>query len=168
MERSSRTQHHARTGRRVLARDVVILSGPAAAVAATLIIAWEMRTTPLTAFDGILSPLRCQPELYPSIWLSVGHAIVPVIFLIANLVEPPLRRQLRDRACAGLVGRGRRHDRSAPSSNSTRACRWWTAAPACRIAAAFFAAMILGQLAGSFVFDRTAASSGGTPRSTAP
>jgi uncharacterized PurR-regulated membrane protein YhhQ (DUF165 family) len=128
-----------------LVRDVVLFSGPAAAAVLTLALAWELRTVPLTVFDGILSPPRV-PELYPSNWLSVGHAIVPVVFLIANLVN----RRLGDDytiahvlvswalvavAAAVLI---------APSE-----------APSVRVAVAFLGAMVLGQLAGTFVFDRT-------------
>jgi uncharacterized PurR-regulated membrane protein YhhQ (DUF165 family) len=136
-----------------LARDIIILSGPAVAVAATLAIAWDMRTTPLTAFDGILSPYGV-PELYPSTWLTVGHAIVPVIFLIANLVN---RRYGDNYAIAhvlcswGLVaamtiGAILQLDPRLPAIDG---------GPTLRIALAFFATMTWGQLAGSFVFDRT-------------
>lgn len=136
-----------------LARDVAILSGPSVAVAVTLAIAWEMRATPLTMFDGILSPPGV-PELYPSNWLTLGHAIVPVIFLIANLVN----RRYGDNytiahilASWGLVAvitiaALLQLDARLPLSAD---------GPSLRVAAAFFGAMILGQLAGSFVFDRT-------------
>jgi uncharacterized PurR-regulated membrane protein YhhQ (DUF165 family) len=136
-----------------LARDVAILSVPGIAVAVTLAFAWDARHTPLTAFDGLLSPPHV-PELYPSNWLTVGHALVPLIFLIANLVN---RRYGDDYAIAhiffswGLVvavviAALFRIDPSLPLA---------TGAPGLRVAAAFLGAMVLGQLAGAFVFDRT-------------
>jgi hypothetical protein len=101
------------------ARDVAILSGPSIAVVVTLAIAWEMRGTPLTMFDGILSP-RGVPELYPSTWLTLGHAIVPVIFLIANLVN---RRYGDNYAIAHILARGadRADDRGRPAARHASA-----------------------------------------------
>lgn len=128
-----------------LARDIALLSAPVAMAALTLVLAWQFRLTPLTVFDGVLSP-RGIPELYPSTWLTVGHAIVPVVFLIANLVN---RRLGDDYTIAhvlmswALVAVGAAV-LIAPAD-----------APSVRVAIAFLGTMVLGQLAGTFVFDRT-------------
>jgi uncharacterized PurR-regulated membrane protein YhhQ (DUF165 family) len=136
------------------ARDVAILSGPSIAVVVTLAIAWEMRGTPLTMFDGVLSP-RGMPELYPSNWLTLGHAIMPVIFLIANLVN---RRYGDDYTIAHILASWSLIVAlmiAAVLQQDTRLPLMGGDGPTLRVAAAFFGAMILGQLAGSFVFDRT-------------
>lgn len=128
-----------------MARDVALLSAPVVMAVLTLMIAWQFRLTPLTVFDGVLSP-RGVPELYPSTWLTVGHAIVPVVFLIANLVN---RRLGDDYTIAhvlvswALVAVGAAV-LIAPAD-----------APSVRVAVTFLGAMVLGQLAGTFVFDRT-------------
>ena len=135
-------------------RDVAILSGPAIAVVVTLAIAWEMRDTPLTMFDGVLSP-RNVPELYPSNWLTLGHAIVPVIFLVANLVN---RRYGDNYAIAHVLaswGLVALMTIATILQLDTRLPLVGGDGPSLRVAAAFFGAMIFGQLAGSFVFDRT-------------
>ena len=128
-----------------IARDVALLSAPVVMAVLTLMIAWQFRLTPLTVFDGVLSP-RGVPELYPSTWLTVGHAIVPVVFLITNLVN----RRLGDDytiahvlASWALVAVGAAV-LIAPAD-----------APSVRVAVTFLGAMVLGQLAGTFVFDRT-------------
>lgn len=128
-----------------IARDVALLSAPVVMAVLTLLIAWQFRLTPLTVFDGVLSP-RGVPELYPSTWLTVGHAIVPVVFLITNLVN----RRLGDDytiahvlASWALVAVGAAV-LIAPAD-----------APSVRVAVTFLGAMVLGQLAGTFVFDRT-------------
>jgi len=137
-----------------LARDVAVLIGPSIAVALTLAVAWQMRDTPLTMFDGVLSP-RGVPELYPSTWLTAGHAIVPVIFLIANLVN---RRYGDDYTIAHILASWGLIAALTLTAIFQLDTRWPPLAadgPSLRIAAAFFGAMILGQLAGAFVFDRT-------------
>lgn len=134
-------------------RDLVLLLVPAVAVTLTLFIAWQLRLSPLTLFDGILSPPG-RPELYPSNWLTVGHAVVPVVFLIANLVN---RRYGEDYALAHVLVS-------------------WTLAvlmalavilqlnphlppagelPPLRVTIAFAAAMTIGQLASVYVFELT-------------
>lgn len=131
---------------------VAILTPPAIAVVITLVFAWQLRHVPLPIFDGVLSPSG-RPDLYPSNWLSVGHAVVPVVFLIANLVN---RRYGEDLAIGHvllswmlvvattivLLGNG---NQLVPAGE----------VPTVRIAAAFFGGMAIGQLAGAFVFDRT-------------
>ena len=136
-----------------MAYDVVVLTPPAIAVVITLLLAWQMRGVPLTLFDGILSPPG-RPELYPSHWLSIGHAIVPVVFLIANLVN---RRYGEDMALAHIFGSW------SLVSLFALAMLWRVhpalppvgAVPDLRVAAAFLGAMSIGQLAGVYVFDRT-------------
>jgi uncharacterized PurR-regulated membrane protein YhhQ (DUF165 family) len=136
-----------------LARDFMLLLAPAIAVVLTLFIAWQMRETPFTLFDGILSPPR-TPELYPSRWLSVGHAIVPVTFLIANLIN---RRYGEDYAIAHVLLSWSltvlaalailfRVDPLLPPAGDV---------PSLRVAGAFVGALSIGQLAGVYVFDRT-------------
>ena len=136
-----------------VARDLALLIAPAVAVAMTLLIAWEMRSVPFTAFDGVLSPPR-RPELYPSNWLTAGHAIVPVVFLIANLVN---RRYGEDIALghvfvswfvtvfAALAVVLEASPYLPPPGN----------VPGLRVMVAFVGAMAIGQLAGVYVFDRT-------------
>lgn len=134
-------------------RDLALLTAPAIVTALTLLIAWELRNTPFPLFDGILSPPR-HPELYPSRWLSVGHAIVPVVFLIANLVN---RRYGEDLAIghiylswsaaigAAIAVLYQMHPLLPAAAD----------VPPLRVAAAFVGAMVIGQLAGTYVFDRT-------------
>ncbi|MFM9862436.1 MAG: VUT family protein [Micropepsaceae bacterium] len=136
-----------------LMRDFVILIVPGVAVAMTLLVAWEMRSVPFTLFDGVLSPLR-RPEFYPSNWLNAGHAIVPVVFLIANLVN---RRYGEDFALAHVFVSWSlvvltafavvlRADPLLPDPGEV---------PTVRVMGAFLGAMAIGQLAGVYVFDRT-------------
>jgi uncharacterized PurR-regulated membrane protein YhhQ (DUF165 family) len=128
-----------------LARDVVLLGAPVAMAVLTLVLAWQFRVTPLAIFDGVLSP-RGVPELYPSAWLTVGHAIVPVVFLIANLVN---RRLGDDYAIAHVLASWVLVAVAAAVLIAP------ADAPSVRVAVAFLGAMALGQLAGTFVFDRT-------------
>jgi uncharacterized PurR-regulated membrane protein YhhQ (DUF165 family) len=136
-----------------LFRDIAILTAPVVAAVVTLVVAWEMRDVPLTLFDGVLSPPR-QPELYPSTWLTVGHAVVPSIFLIGNLVN---RRYGDNYTIAWILASWAlaaitaiailfRWNANLPSAGDV---------PSVRVAASFLGAMALGQLAGTFVFDRT-------------
>ena len=132
---------------------VIRLTLPVLASVATLVLAWELRATPLTLLDGILSPAD-QPELYPSQWLSVGHAIVPVVFLLTNLVNRrygehfAIAHVIASWSCAAVLALAMiyRIDPDLPAAG---------AMPTVRVAAAFLAAMMLGQLAGVYVFDRT-------------
>jgi uncharacterized PurR-regulated membrane protein YhhQ (DUF165 family) len=130
-----------------------ILTPPAVAVVVTLVVAWQARDIPLTLFDGILSPWG-RPDLYPSHWLSLGHAVVPVVFLIANLVN---RRYGEDLAIGHVLLSWLLVVATAIVllSNGDQRIVAAGQAPAVRVAAAFFGAMAIGQLAGAFVFDRT-------------
>lgn len=136
-----------------MARDLALLIVPAVAVTMTLLIAWEMRGTPFTLFDGILSPPR-RPELYPSTWLNAGHAIVPVVFLIANLVN---RRYGEDFALAHVFVSW---SLAIPVALAViaEASPYLPppgTVPSLRVMGAFVGAMAIGQLAGVYVFDRT-------------
>jgi uncharacterized PurR-regulated membrane protein YhhQ (DUF165 family) len=134
-------------------RDLALLIVPAIVTALTLLIAWELRNTPFPLFDGLLSPPR-HPELYPSRWLSVGHAVVPVVFLIANLVN---RRYGEDLAIGHIfvswsvtIGTAiavlyQMHPLLPAAAD----------VPPLRVAAAFVGAMVIGQLAGTYVFEHT-------------
>jgi uncharacterized PurR-regulated membrane protein YhhQ (DUF165 family) len=137
----------------ILLRDLLRVGVPSIAVVLTLLIAWQMRDTPLTWFDGILSPPR-RPDLYPSTWLTLGHAIVPVVFLITNLVN---RRYGDDYTIAhillawalttiGAIAVLYRFDPRLPVVGEV---------PSLRVAFAFLGAMVLGQLAGAWVFEQT-------------
>jgi uncharacterized PurR-regulated membrane protein YhhQ (DUF165 family) len=134
-------------------RDLALLIVPAVCVTMTLLLAWQMRSVPFTLFDGILSPPR-HPELYPSNWLNAGHATVPVVFLIANLVN---RRYGEDFALghvfvswslvvlAALAVILEASPYLPPPGN----------VPSLRVMGAFVGAMAIGQLAGVYVFDKT-------------
>jgi uncharacterized PurR-regulated membrane protein YhhQ (DUF165 family) len=135
------------------AMAVASLSLPVLVSVATLVLAWEMRATPLMLFDGILSPPG-RPELYPSTWLTMGHAVVPVVFLLTNLVN---RRYGEHLAIAHVLSSWTltallalaviyRVDPNLPLAGE---------AVGVRVAASFLGAMMIGQLAGVFVFDRT-------------
>lgn len=136
-----------------LTLKIATLSVPSFAAVATLFLAWQMREVPLTWFDGILSPPR-QPDLYPSTWLTAGHAVIPVVFLIANLVN---RRHGDDDTIAHIllswafatiatVAMLYRFDPSLPVITGN--------VPSLRVAFAFLGAMVLGQLAGAWVFEQ--------------
>ena len=137
-----------------LARDVVLLLGPAIAVTMTLLIAWQLRTVPFVWFDGLLSPPR-HPELYPSNWLNWGHAVVPVVFLIANFVNRRYGEEVSIThvfvswslviltAVAVLL---QASPYLPPAGDDV---------PSVRVIGGFVGAMAIGQLAGVYVFDRT-------------
>ena len=136
-----------------LIADLALLSVTSLAVALTLLIAWQARDVPLTWFDGILSPPG-RAELYPSAWLSAGNAMVPVVFLIANMVN---RRYGDDYTIAhillswalttvAVVAVLYRFDPRLPVAGEV---------PNLRVAFAFLGAMVLGQLAGAWVFEQT-------------
>jgi len=134
-------------------RAVASLTAPVLASVLTLALAWQMRAAPLTLFDGILSPPG-RPEFYPSQWLTVGHAIVPVVFLLTNLVNRrygehyAIAHVIASWVCAALLALAMifRIDPDLPGAGQI---------PILRVAAAFLGAMMIGQLAGVFVFDRT-------------
>lgn len=126
---------------------------PVAAFVVTLDAAWELRMSAITALDGVFAPIG-RPDLYPSTWLTWGHAMVPVIFLLTNLVN---RRYGQDYAIAHILASWAvtaiiamaviyRVDPRLPVADTL---------PDLRIAGAFAATCIVGQLFGAFVFDRT-------------
>ncbi len=135
------------------AQNISILTTPSIAATVTLIVAWQWREQPFALFDGILSPAN-SPSLHPSAWLSWGHAMVPTVFLINNLVN---RRYGEDYAIAHvlcswvfatLVG-------LAVLADVVSLSPPFTHGPSLRVAASFMGAMVLGQLAGCYIFDRT-------------
>lgn len=127
-----------------------------ASIAATLYViylSWLLTSEPFRMFDGVLSPTGAE-NLYPSKWLSWGHASIAACFLITNLVnrrygqQMALAHVLASAALtsflsvaidAGLIG--------LPQQPSY--------APALREWAAFITALTLGQTASVVVFDRT-------------
>jgi len=135
-----------------IARAALSLTVPVFFFLLTIALAWDLRVIPMTLLDGVLSPSgRADP---PSGWLSVGHAVLPFLFLLSNLVN---RRYGEDYAIAFVL------------------TAWATTAllaiallygylpnlvvphdlPSVRIATAFFASLVLGQVLGVFVFDGT-------------
>jgi queuosine precursor transporter len=134
-------------------RAIANMTAPVLACLLTLELAWEMRTAQLTWFDGILSPPG-RPDLYPSQWLTVGHAIVPVVFLLANLVNRRYGEHfamafvVASWSFAALIGLAVifHLDPSLITAGNL---------PPLRVAAAFLGAMAIGQLVGVYIFDRT-------------
>lgn len=129
------------------------MTPPVIATILTLALAWQMRATPLIWFDGILSPPG-QPEFYPSHWLTVGHAIVPVAYFVNILVNRrygehfAIAHVLASWACTVLLA-------LAMIAHIVPSLPIGGDLPSARTIAAFLAAMMLGQLLGVFVFDRT-------------
>jgi len=136
-----------------IARATASLTLPVFLSVLTLMVAWELRATPLTSLDGVFAPSDA-PELRPSAWLGVGHAIVPVLFLLSNLVN---RRYGEDYAIAFVLASW------AFAALTTLAIIYRIdpslaappVVPTLRVAASFFGAMVIAQLLGVFVFDRT-------------
>lgn len=134
-----------------IARAILRLAVPVMASVLTLAAAWELRNTPVTALDDLLAAGR--PDLYPSTWLSSGHFMVPVIFLLTNLVN---RRYGQDYAIAHVltswalsaavaIAAINKLDPRLPEAN---------ALPDLRVVASFVAAFVVAQSFGAFVFDR--------------
>lgn len=136
-----------------IAQNISILTVPSIATAVTLIIAWQWREQPFPLFDGVLAPAN-SPDIHPSNWLSWGHAAVPVVFLITNLVNRrfgegyALAHVLVSSAIAAAVT-------LAVMAGYVSLSPPYVHAPPLRVASSFFAALVLGQLAGVYVFDRT-------------
>lgn len=134
-------------------RGISILTIPSLAVATTLAMAWQSSQAPFELFDGVLSPAHVQ-ELYPSLWLTWGHALVPCVFLIANLVNRRYGERMTSNhvlaswAVSALVAIGILSN-VIPLETSHEDL------PSLRHAISFFAAMIMGQLVGTYVFERT-------------
>ena len=134
-------------------RGISTLTVPSLAVAMTLAVAWQWSLAPFEFFDGVLSPARVQ-ELYPSVWLTWGHALVPCVFLIANLVNRRYGEHmtsihvLASWAVSAVCAIG-------IMSNLIPLPMPHDDLPTLRHAISFFAAMILGQLVGAYVFERT-------------
>ena len=135
-----------------ISRAVLRLAVPVAAAVVTLAAAWELRLSPVTALDGLLSPDR--PDLFPSTWLSAGHVMVPVIFLLTNLVnrrygqDYAVAHVLASWAMASAVGVAAIYklDPHLPATG---------ALPELRIVVSFVGAFVVAQSFGAFVFDRT-------------
>ena len=132
---------------------VAKMTPPVVATIVTLAFAWQMRTTPFVWFDGILSPPG-EPELYPSHWLTIAHAVVPVAFFVNILANRrygehfAIAHVIAANACAALLAVAMVY-RVVPSLPIDGGL------PSVRVIAAFGAAMALSQLLGVFVFDRT-------------
>ena len=135
-----------------LARALLRLLVPVAAAVVTLAAAWELRTMPITALDGLLAPNR--PDLFPSTWLSAGHFMVPVIFLLTNLVN---RRYGQDYAIAHVLTSWALAAMVAIAAINKLDPRLPLAGnlPELRAAIAFVGAFVVAQSFGALVFDRT-------------
>ncbi len=145
--RQQRTHWLVRIGRAVLR-----LAVPVVASVVTLAAAWELRATPVTALNDFLAPDR--PDLFPSTWLTAGHFMVPVIFLLTNLVN---RRYGQDYAIAHVLASWalaagvtiaaiNKLDPRLPLAG---------ALPDLRTVASFVGAFVVAQSFGALVFDRT-------------
>lgn len=116
-------------------------------------ISWTWTAIPLTVFDGILSPAGIA-SLYPSVWLTWGHASISAVFLVTNLVnrrygeQVALAHVLATSAIAALaalaLSAGVIHLSSTPAFK-----------PDMRQVAALITGFTLGQAASVLVFDRT-------------
>lgn len=113
--------------------------------------AWDQRVVPLTLFDSALNPLD-RPVLAPSNWLSIGHAVLPLVFLLTNLVN---RRYGEDTAAGfvlfawgavALIAIAMMY-RYLPNILVPHEL------PSLRVATAFFGSAVIAQLVGVYVFD---------------
>jgi len=116
-------------------------------------ISWAWTAIPLTVFDGVLSPAGIA-SLYPSVWLTCGHASITAVFLVTNLVnrrygeQVALAHVLATTAIAALAA-------FAISSGIIHLPTTPAFAPGVRQVAALLTALTLGQAAAVMVFDRT-------------
>jgi uncharacterized PurR-regulated membrane protein YhhQ (DUF165 family) len=145
--RHQRTHWAVRIGRAILR-----LAVPVMASVLTLAAAWELRNTPVTMLDDILAQGR--PDLYLSTWLSAGHFMVPVIFLLTNLVN---RRYGQDYAVAHVLASWALSAAVAIAAINKLDPRLpeAVALPDLRVVLSFVAAFVIGQSFGAVVFDRT-------------
>lgn len=135
-----------------LTRAFLRLAVPVAASVVTLAAAWELRLSPITALDGLLASNR--PDLFPSTWLSAGHFMVPIVFLLTNLVN---RRYGQDYAIAHVLASWALAALVAVAAINKVDPRLPVAGnlPELRVAIAFVTAFVVAQSFGAFVFDRT-------------
>lgn len=137
-------------------RALALASILAVSSAVTLYVAWlswAWTTVPLTWFDGILSPAGIA-SLYPSTWLTAGHASLAAVFLITNLVNRRYGEQVAlahvlastiiGALVASAIATGMIHLPAAPGLE-----------PDIRQVAALITGLLLGQAASVIVFDRT-------------
>jgi uncharacterized PurR-regulated membrane protein YhhQ (DUF165 family) len=116
-------------------------------------ISWTWTAFPLTVFDGVLSPAGIA-SLYPSIWLTWGHASITAMLLVTNLVnrrygeQVALAHVLATAAIAALAA-------LAASSGVIHLPSTPAFAPNVRQVAALLTGFTLGQAASVLVFDRT-------------
>ena len=144
--RQPRTHWAVRIGRAILRLFV-----PVAASVVTLAAAWDLRMSPITSLDQFFPG---RPDLYPSVWLNAGHFMVPIVFLLTNLVN---RRYGQDYGVAHVlsswalsalvaVAAINRVDPRIPDVGPL---------PDMRTAIAFVGAFVVAQTFGAFIFDRT-------------
>jgi uncharacterized PurR-regulated membrane protein YhhQ (DUF165 family) len=145
--RQPRTHWAVRIGRAILR-----LAVPVAASVVTLAAAWDLRTVPITALNDTLASGR--PDLFPSLWLTAGHFMVPVIFLLTNLVN---RRYGQDYAIAHVLSSWALASIIAIAAINKLDPRLPAVGelPEMRTAIAFVVAFVVAQTFGAFVFDRT-------------
>lgn len=137
---------------KVLARGVVLLFASALSLFVTYL-SWIWTSTPLTVFDGILSPGGVQ-SLYPSNWLTVGHASIALLFLITNLMCRRYGERLGF-AHVLLSGVIAVSTAAAIGAGVISQAHISTITFSSREVIAFILAMTLGQAMGVVIFDKT-------------
>lgn len=138
--------------RKVFARGIILLLASALSLLVTYK-SWIWTSTPLTLFDGILSPGGVE-SLYPSNWLTVGHASITLLFLVTNLM---CRRYGERLGFAHVLLSGAIVTSIAAAIGAgviSQACTP-TIAFSSREVIAFVLAMTLGQAFGVVIFDKT-------------
>jgi uncharacterized PurR-regulated membrane protein YhhQ (DUF165 family) len=145
--RAERTHWAVRIGRAVLRLIVPVLAS-----VVTLAAAWDMRTVPITSLNDVLASGR--PDLYPSLWLTAGHFMVPVTFLLTNLVN---RRYGQDYAIAHVLASWALTALVAVAAINKVEPHLPPVGdlPDMRTAISFVSAFVVAQCFGAFVFDRT-------------
>lgn len=125
----------------------------ASATLLVLFFSWRWTAHPLDIFDGVLSPQGLK-DLYPSAWLTWGHASVTAVFLVTNLVnrrygeQVALAHVVSSSIVAGLLAAAANlHLITLPGAPD--------APVGVREVAAFLTGMTLGQVASIVIFDRT-------------
>jgi len=134
-------------------RLAVILAVSAALSLYIMYVSWRWTSTPLSLFDGVLSPAGVVP-LYPSAWLTWGHASITAVFLVTNLVNRRYGEQVAmAHVFASTVIGG--FAAMAMASGMIRLPSTPAFVPGTRQVAALLMGIMLGQAMSVLVFDRT-------------
>ena len=114
---------------------------------------WRWTAIPLLLFDGVLSPAGVA-RLYPSAWLTLGHASIALVFLITNLVnrrygeQVALAHVLASTVIAAFAA-------MAIAAGVIRLPSMPAFVPGPRQVAALLTGFMVGQAVSVLVFDRT-------------